>query len=169
MFKYHKKIILVLVIGLLIFLPSLALADDLGLTSAAAKAGLVSDTDLSVVVGKVIQIALGLLGLFFTILIIYYGFLWTTAQGSSEQFEKAKIGISRAAIGIVIILAAYSISFFAIDKISTAVEGDPEAQGGGYKCCVDFDGNCIQADPSGDCPAGYNGDRRDCLEIEICN
>jgi membrane-anchored glycerophosphoryl diester phosphodiesterase (GDPDase) len=65
-------------------------------------------------ISNFIAIILGLVGVIFLALIIYGGFLWMTASGNDKQVETAKNIISRAAIGLVIIILAYAITFFII-------------------------------------------------------
>ena len=73
------------------------------------------------IIGTVIQTALSLLGVIFVILMIYGGYLWMTAKGNEEQVVKAKNVIIAAITGLVIVIAAYAISYFVISKISTGV------------------------------------------------
>jgi len=77
------------------------------------------NTSLSGIVATVIKAFLGLLGIIFLVLIIYAGFLWMTAQGDEEKVTKAKDTLTRAIIGLVIITAAYSITYF----VFTALPG----------------------------------------------
>lgn len=72
---------------------------------------------LAGIVGIVIQAFLGLLGVIFLVLIIYAGYSWMTAQGDEEKVTKAKDTIQRAIIGLVIIIAAYAISYFVLQKL----------------------------------------------------
>jgi len=69
-------------------------------------------------VSNFIAIILGLVGVIFLALIIYGGFLWMTAAGNEKQVETAKNIISRAAIGLIIIVLAYAITFFIIKLLS---------------------------------------------------
>ncbi len=80
------------------------------------KAGFL-DSSIGEVVATTISAFLGLLGLIFLILIIHSGFLWMTAGGNSQQVEKAKSGIIKAIIGLVIIISAYSIMFFVFKNL----------------------------------------------------
>jgi len=73
------------------------------------------------IIGNIIGYALALLGVVFTILTIYAGFLWMTAQGNEEQISKAKKMLTNAVIGMVIIGAAYAISSFVITQITASV------------------------------------------------
>ena len=72
---------------------------------------------LSRVVASVIRTVLSLLGVIFIVLIIYAGFLWMTSAGNEEKVTKAKNIMSAAVIGLVIVLSAYAITVFVIDKL----------------------------------------------------
>ncbi len=67
---------------------------------------------LTGIVATVVKVFLGLLGIIFLILIIYAGFMWMTAAGDEEKVTKAKDTLQRAVIGLIIITAAYSITYF---------------------------------------------------------
>ena len=72
---------------------------------------------LSGIMATGIKAFLGLLGIIFLVLIIYAGFLWMTAQGDEEKVTKAKDTITRAVIGLVIIILAYSITYFVFSNL----------------------------------------------------
>ncbi len=63
-------------------------------------------------ISSIIKLVLELLGFIFVILMIYAGILWMTAGGNEKQVEKAKNIISRAAIGLIIVVSAYAITYF---------------------------------------------------------
>lgn len=69
----------------------------------------------------IIQIAisafLGLLGIIFIVLIIYAGYNWMTAGGDEEKVTLAKQTLARAVIGLIIIIAAYSITYFVFNAL----------------------------------------------------
>ena len=77
-------------------------------------------TDLLTLIGTIINVLLGFLGVIFLLLTIYAGFLWMTAQGNEEKVEKATGILKTAIIGLVIILAAYSIANFVVSQVSNA-------------------------------------------------
>lgn len=83
----------------------------------SANAGFGAESDPVVIVGNIINAVLGILGVIFLGLVVYGGYLWMTARGDAEQVTKAKDTIERAAIGLVIMLAAYAISNFVVDKL----------------------------------------------------
>ncbi|MDO9399504.1 MAG: hypothetical protein Q7T79_02360 [bacterium] len=64
------------------------------------------------VVSIIIQAILGLLGIIFLILLLYSGFNWMTAAGDEEKVTKAKETITRAIIGLIIIVSSYLITIF---------------------------------------------------------
>jgi len=74
-------------------------------------------TPLQTIISKVINAVLGLLGVIFLVLIIYAGFLWMTAAGNDDQVTKAKNILTRSIIGVIIIVAAYAISYFVLSNI----------------------------------------------------
>ncbi len=76
--------------------------------------------DVTIVAGNIINISLLLLGSVFLALMVYGGYVWLTAQGKSDRVEKAKDTIISASIGIVIVLAAYSVTFFIISQATKA-------------------------------------------------
>lgn len=73
--------------------------------------------DLAGIVGIVIQAFLGLLGVLFLVYMLYAGYNWMVAQGDEEKVTKAKDTIQRAVIGLIIIIAAYAISYWVFDSL----------------------------------------------------
>jgi flagellar biosynthesis protein FlhB len=67
---------------------------------------------ISDIVARIIFTGLSLLAVVFVVLIIIAGFQWMTAGGNEEQIANAKKNISNAVIGLIIILSAYSITWF---------------------------------------------------------
>lgn len=85
--------------------------------------GLGTKASIAIIVSEVIKIFLSFLGIIFVILIIYAGFMWLTSTGNDEKISKSKKIISAAFIGLAIVLAAYSITYFVIDKMLEATTG----------------------------------------------
>ena len=71
-------------------------------------------------ISKVITTALTFVGVVFLILAIYAGYNWMTAQGDEEKVTKAKDTLTAAIIGLVIVIAAYAISWYIINAIGGA-------------------------------------------------
>jgi hypothetical protein len=114
-----RKIFFAITLSLL---PFAARAQDLGQTTlnkAGITIGGYQANTVEGIVGIVISAALGLLGVIFLILIVYGGYIWMMARGDESKVEKAKDTISRSIIGLIIVLAAYAITYFVIDKLIT--------------------------------------------------
>jgi len=71
-------------------------------------------------IANIIKVVLGFLGVVVVIIVIYAGFLWMTAGGTSEKVEKAKSWMINAVIGLAIILSAYAITDFVIQRLLDA-------------------------------------------------
>jgi len=71
-----------------------------------------NENSVNVIVGQVIQVFLGLLATIFIILFVLAGYNWMTAAGSKDKVEKAQETIKVAIIGLLIILAAYIVTYF---------------------------------------------------------
>ena len=71
-----------------------------------------TETSMAEVVATVIKGFLSLLGVIFVVLIIVAGYNWMTAAGDEEKVTKAKQTLQRAIIGLIIIIAAYAITYF---------------------------------------------------------
>ncbi len=91
--------------------PNLREAIDLEINAAGAGTGL-GTTDPRETAARVINYLLGLVGTLFIVYIVYAGYLWMTAGGEEQQIEKAKDHMKNGVIGLVIILAAFSITLF---------------------------------------------------------
>ena len=105
----------------LVVLPSSAMAltsGDLGLDYATAT-GLTS-TDIRTTAAKIINVALGLLGIIAVVIILIGGFKWMTAGGNEEKVGEAKKLISAGVIGLVIIITSYAIANFVLTSLLEA-------------------------------------------------
>jgi len=123
------KKILFLIIGLVVLMTSfvpVSLVKTAGLMDAGTKVGDVAReagadtyTEPEQVIGLGINLALGLVGLIFMILMVYGGYLWMTAQGEDEQIKKAQKIIISTIIGLVIVLSAYAISALVLSQFES--------------------------------------------------
>lgn len=84
------------------------------LTSAAAQSAHFGDMSLGDILALIIQIVLGFLGTVFIILMIISGFRWMTAAGNEEQVTKATDTIRAAVIGLILVMAAYAITYYVL-------------------------------------------------------
>lgn len=78
----------------------------------------VTDTTVSQIIGRIIKIVLGMSGTVFLALTVYAGLLWMTASGAEEQVEQAKSIIQTSIMGLVVILAAFSLTAFVIGALA---------------------------------------------------
>ena len=83
-----------------------------GQLNMAGKQSGLGATDPRETAARIINYALGLVGTLFVVLIVYAGYLWMTAGGEEQQIEKAKSYLKNGVIGLVIVLAAVSITLF---------------------------------------------------------
>ncbi len=72
------------------------------------------------IIAEIIKYALSFLGLIFLILTLYGGFLWMTAGGNDDKISQSKSIVINGVIGLVIILSAYSITYFVLENIIKA-------------------------------------------------
>lgn len=70
-------------------------------------------------VGKLIGSLLAFIGILFFGIIIQAGISWMTAAGNNTKIEGAKDRIINATIGLILVLAAYSITSYVGNAIST--------------------------------------------------
>ena len=87
-------------------------------TIAGTEAG---TTDLTTMIGNIINVLLGVLGIIFLLMVVYAGFLYLTDQGEGKKAEKAMKLLTKAVIGIVLIVAAYAISNYVIGAMVSVV------------------------------------------------
>ena len=147
--KYKKSAIIIVYIFLLIMVCNLVyeakaietISSDLAtenakqtgaFTKAAGIEQVGTEGQAIEIVATIIQIFLGFLGIIFVILIIYGGYLWMTSRGNEEQVKKAKDTLQKATIGLIIILAAYAITYFVFTELpfsGGSGSGGPESSG----------------------------------------
>ena len=95
-----------------------AFGDKLKKTAGGAGYKDATAEDVDKMIGTVIQTILSLLGIIFLILIIYAGFTWMTARGDEGKVTQAKDTMRNSIIGLVIVVAAYAISYFVLDILT---------------------------------------------------
>ncbi|NTW22485.1 hypothetical protein HGA34_02990 [Candidatus Falkowbacteria bacterium] len=139
-----NNVIAFLFLSFLAFAPSLVLGanlkDAFGTTDStsgdgrtpldevADKSGYNIETEnesLDPIIATIIQTALEFIGVIFLLLIIYGGYNWMTAAGDSGKVDTAKNTITRATIGLIVVLAAYAISYFVVRTLAEkTLKGD---------------------------------------------
>lgn len=85
--------------------------------------GALADGDPREMVGRIINVALGFLGVIAVAIILMGGFKWMTAGGNEEKVSEAKKLLGAGVIGLAIVLAAWAVSTFVINSIYNATTG----------------------------------------------
>jgi len=121
------KLIFLTVLAVFVFLPIVSYAgpltdsDDIigSMNDAGRKSGFSvgAQDQLPTMIATIIKAGLGLLGIIFIVLLVLAGFNWMTAAGDEEKVTKAKNTITRAVIGLIIIIAAYAITVFVFKNL----------------------------------------------------
>ncbi|MEK7665898.1 MAG: IPT/TIG domain-containing protein [Patescibacteria group bacterium] len=106
------------------------LAVETGLSDEFQQATGMGNVDVRIIIARVINIALGLLGVIAVSLIVYAGFLWMTAAGNPERVKKAQAVMINAIVGLLIILASYAITTYVLDKLTEATGFTTDSDGG---------------------------------------
>ena len=130
--NYFKKFIILISLIVILVLPDFvsAVSPAFNNLRTVGERGLKPPYELtdrytfSRIISTVIEVFLGLLGIIFLVLIIYAGYNWMTAQGDEEKVTKAKDTLQRAVIGLIIIIAAYSITYFVFSSLPGGGGGD---------------------------------------------
>lgn len=144
-----KNFLLAILLTVLL-LPVLAqAAPDIGLGTAgqiATNAGYekADELSLSKQVGKYIRVALSLTGTIFLTLTIYAGFLWMTASGNEDKVTEAKSIIMRASMGLLIALAAFSITAFIMSVTTTGAIKSGSSNNVGGSSASSGSSNCTE-------------------------
>ena len=129
--KYFLKLGAFVGILPVLFLPLIASADfaqqnaNSGLTKlgeGVSAGGVNASLSLPMIVGRLITGVLGVLGIILVIYIVQAGIMYMTAGGDPAKVDKAKKMITQSVIGMIIIVAAFSISNFVISTLSVATQ-----------------------------------------------
>ena len=70
-----------------------------------------------VLIGKIINGALGIVGSLALVMFIYGGFTWMLSGGNAENVTKGKNILIWATIGLVIIFTSYTLVFFVFSNL----------------------------------------------------
>lgn len=83
-----------------------------------------SKQELPVTIAEIIKFILSLLGMIALILVIYAGFLWMFGGTDEKKIATARSIMLNGAIGLLIIMSAYSITDWAFKALTTATTGN---------------------------------------------
>jgi len=102
----------------LVVVPILSVqAQQAELEKTAGAAGIKGETDLAIIVGKIVGTLLGFLGLIAVVIVIIGGFQWMTSGGNEDKIKSARSLMVNGLIGLVIIVLAYALASFVIARI----------------------------------------------------
>jgi len=79
--------------------------------------GVATSKSLPQIIGLIIRSALAFLGVVFLIIIIIAGIRWMWSGGDEETVNKARSSIKNAAIGAVVTLGAYAITYYVLSAL----------------------------------------------------
>lgn len=74
------------------------------------KAETINNSNLSVIIGKIVGTGLAFLGVVFFVLILYAGLGWILSMGNEEKIKQSKDMIIAAILGLIVVLGAYAIT-----------------------------------------------------------
>ena len=123
--KKQRFCFLVIVILIVVFVildraPLFAQLEQLEETAEVAN--IKGEENLPVVIGKMVGIALGLLGLILVIYLIIGGVMWMTSGGNEDMVKRAQSLIRNAIIGLVVVVLAYTLAHFITERFAEAVK-----------------------------------------------
>ncbi len=104
-------------------------AQELGINEIGEEIALPTQ-DPRIVAARIIRVALGFLGIVAFAIVLYGGFVWMTAAGNEERIAKAKKVLTSAVIGLVIIIFAFSITQFVLNRLMEATGASPGGEVG---------------------------------------
>jgi ABC-type spermidine/putrescine transport system permease subunit II len=118
---FATLLLLFLLASPLFFVNAYSFNEGSGLNTSATQAGFDNtagnEDTLNSLIANIVLGLLGILGGIFLALVIFGSLTWMTAEGNEEKVKKANGTIMSALIGLIITLAAYSISYFVINSL----------------------------------------------------
>lgn len=131
--RKHIFSFILLIIFSLIIIPSVSpvLADTSLINSQVGVAEIGSaygsdpnnTLDIRFIIARIIVLVLGFLGAIFLGLTIFAGFRYMTAAGNEDQTKKAVSQIKNSVIGLIIVLASWSLTLFIINRLDLSIKG----------------------------------------------
>jgi hypothetical protein len=71
--------------------------------------------NVKIILGRVIQTAMGVIGSIALVMFIYGGILFMTARGDSEHYEKGTNILLWSSLGVVVIFSSYALLKFVFE------------------------------------------------------
>lgn len=110
--KTARALLIVILFAAVFLICQPILAQNNGLSTQGLEASGLPTVSLGVLVARIINAALGLLGLVAVLIIMYGGYMWMTARGELERVQKAKKILIQGVIGLIIIVLSFAIAQF---------------------------------------------------------
>lgn len=129
--KLKRLLILILIFGAFFLTAgySLAATPDLGTSTIDSTIALSSTSPIQIAT-NIINFLMGFLSILAVGLILWGGFIWMTSNGSEEKISTAKKILKNGAIGLLIILSAWGITYFILSKLITATGNSADGTDG---------------------------------------
>lgn len=125
---YISIFILLLAVFLL---PNFVSADEVNVGLEYGEQIGLGSNDPRIVIAKIVRVALGFLGILAVSLIMYAGWIWMSSEGNEEDVNRAKSILKNAIIGLIIVLSAFSIVSFILNKMLESTGSGGLGPGGG--------------------------------------
>lgn len=85
------------------------------------------NSDIRVIIGRIIRAVLGFLGALTVVIIMWGGFTIMTSSGNEESVNKGKLILRNGVIGLVIVMSAFTITQWVINALQDAI--NPQGSG----------------------------------------
>jgi len=108
-------------------IPPVRLINPIGGKDDGTEKGAQGNLDMRVILGRGVQVTLGLLGSITLGVLFYGGFLWLTSAGNSDKVSKGTKSMLYAVIGLFIIFGSYGILNTIITGIRTGASVQPSS------------------------------------------
>jgi hypothetical protein len=120
---------IILIVSFFCLMAGAVLAFDPAKTGLVTTAGQIGYTqsDLPTLIGKYLGLVFGFLGLALFLFVLFGGWIYMKAGGDAAEAKRGKNWIVNSIIGLIIIVSAYALSTYIIEKISTASGGTTTA------------------------------------------
>lgn len=73
-------------------------------------------TTTNILIGRIINALLGIVGSIALLMFVYGGFMWLTSGGAEDKIKKGKETLVWASLGLVIIFSAYALLNFVLTR-----------------------------------------------------
>ncbi len=117
--KGHKILLILTMVSLVFCLAKFSLAAEIDdvitdLDNVAGQAKINQEVTTFEIIGTFIKTFLTFIGAIFLLLMVYGGVKWMMASGNEEKIKQASDLISKAIIGLIIIIMAYLLTNYFI-------------------------------------------------------